>query len=372
MTTDYQAVVVGGGFFGCQLALYLRRRLSRVLLVEKHADLLLRASYNNQARVHNGYHYPRSFLTALRCRIHFTRFVTEYHECIQRQFAKYYAVARKLSKVTANQFVTFCQRIGAPLAPAPEEVRRHFNPELIEAVFAVQEYAFDAVRLREVLRRQLDQAGVEVRTGTTVDRAEPAAPDRIRLLCRGPGGETIRAEQVFVCTYSQLNQLLAASGLPVIPLKHELTELALVKPPPALQGWGITVVCGPFFSCMPFPARGLHTLSHVRYTPHLAWMDGTDAQAVLDRAPRRTNYPAMLRDACRYMPVLVGCQYVDSLWEVKTVLPVSETSDSRPILLKRHQGLPNLHCVLGAKIDTIYDALEAVDELVRPAEGKVA
>ena len=26
-------------------------------------------------------------------------------------------------------------------------------------------------------------------------------------------------------------------------------------------------MCGPFFSAMPFPARGLHTLSHVRYTP---------------------------------------------------------------------------------------------------------
>ena len=31
------------------------------------ADLMQRASYANQARVHNGYHYPRSLLTALGC-----------------------------------------------------------------------------------------------------------------------------------------------------------------------------------------------------------------------------------------------------------------------------------------------------------------
>ena len=33
------------------------------------------------------------------------------------------------------------------------------------------------------------------------------------------------------------------------------------------------------------------------------------------------------------------------------MLPSSETDDSRPILFRKHVGLPNLHCILGAKID---------------------
>jgi hypothetical protein len=52
---------------------------------------------------------------------------------------------------------------------------------------------------------------------------------------------------------------------------------------------------------------------------------------------------------------------VDSLWEVKTVLPTSEADDSRPILMRRHFGMANLHCILGAKIDNVYDALDEIE-----------
>ncbi len=63
----------------------------------------------------------------------------------------------------------------------------------------------------------------------------------------------------------------------------------------------------------------------------------------------------MIRDAERYIPRLKDCRYVDSLWEVKTVLPQSEVDDSRPILFRRNQGIKNFTCILGAKIDNVYD-----------------
>jgi hypothetical protein len=63
----------------------------------------------------------------------------------------------------------------------------------------------------------------------------------------------------------------------------------------------------------------------------------------------------MVRDAARYMPILKECRHVDSIWEVKTVLPQSEVDDSRPILFKKDQGIKNLTCILGGKIDNVYD-----------------
>jgi hypothetical protein len=126
-------------------------------------------------------------------------------------------------------------------------------------------------------------------------------------------------------------------------------------------------MCGPFFSLMPFPPQGLHTLSHVRYTPHRSWVDSGgphhDPYEDLDRSPRQSNFSYMLRDAERYLPALRGCLHVDSLWEIKTVLPASEADDSRPILLRSHFGMPGLHCVLGAKIDNVYDALDEIERL---------
>ena len=56
----------------------------------------------------------------------------------------------------------------------------------------------------------------------------------------------------------------------------------------------------------------------------------------------------------------MNCQYVDSLWEVKTVLPASEIDDSRPILFKTNFCIPNYHCIMGGKIDNVYDVIEAI------------
>ena len=186
----------------------------------------------------------------------------------------------------------------------------------------------------------------------------------------GPNGTRASAvaSQVFNCTYAKLNALLSASGIPLVPLKHELTEMALVEPPPVLASAAVTVMCGPFFSCMPFPPRGLHTLSHVRYTPHLQWHDRT-ADGYRDGDGVRTDYaegsafPRMVRDATRYLPDLARTRYRGSLWEIKTVLPRSETDDSRPILVHRDPEWPGLHCVIGGKIDNVYDLLESPEVL---------
>ena len=66
----------------------------------------------------------------------------------------------------------------------------------------------------------------------------------------------------------------------------------------------------------------------------------------------------MRSDAQRYLPMLGECRQVDSLWEVKTILPSSELADSRPILYRRDAGMARLHCVMGAKIDNVFDAVE--------------
>jgi hypothetical protein len=123
------------------------------------------------------------------------------------------------------------------------------------------------------------------------------------------------------------------------------------------------MMCGPFFSVMPFPPLGLHTLSHVRYTPHCEWRDvgGADYRDPYELfrvLRRRTRFPHMIRDVARYLPILAGSRYADSIWEVKTVLPKSEVDDSRPVLYRRDCGLPNLTSLMGGKIDNIYDILE--------------
>lgn len=365
--TDFDAVIIGGGFYGAAIAIYLSRSrgLQRILLVEKEEALLTRASYNNQARVHNGYHYPRSFTTAYRSRVNLPKFVHDWPLAVRQDFTKLYAIARRNSKVTARQFQRFCRDIGAAIEPADASLQALFEPRLIESVFLVEEYAFDSTKLTDWARRELQDHGIHVRLDTRATRISRRSGDTLAVgLAPGTGGaEEVSSRYVFNCTYSGINQFSGDYPGTAMSLKHEITEMALVEAPAALNGLGITVMDGPFFSMMPFPARGLHTLSHVRYTPHLHWSDdrGVDPYKKLADYDRGTRIDRMLRDVGRYLPSISGARYVESLFEVKTVLVKNEGDDGRPILFERHVDLPGCYSILGGKIDNIYDALEKLD-----------
>jgi glycine/D-amino acid oxidase-like deaminating enzyme len=369
----FDSIVIGGGFYGARLALALRAEGDSVLLLEREPTLLGRASLINQARVHNGYHYPRSILTSVRSRLNYDRFRAEYADAVYERFDHYYAIARSDSKTNAAQFAQFCRRVGAPASPAPESIRKLFDPARIEDVVLVQECAFDAVRLRERLSLDLNREGVDVLVGATATRVvRPGRGLSIEYTRDGrPGVAT--ASRAYNCTYSSLNAILAASGASVIPLKRELTEMALVEPPAELEGVGVTVMDGPFFSMMPYPSRpGLCTLSHVRYTPHCAWFDAPGAVPLEGdelRGGYATRFPHMVRDAARFLPAIAGARYVESLWEIKGIMPRSEQDDSRPILFRESPELPGLFSVLGAKIDSAYDVEEAVRRVKAGAGG---
>src|SRR4051794_17178888 len=128
-----------------------------------------RASYANQARVHNGYHYPRSVLTALRSRVNYPRFVAEFRPAVDESFEKIYAVGRRFSKVTADQFYQSMKRIGADIRPAPKRLAGLFDPAYVEGVFLTQECAFNATILKEIMAERVRRAGVEVRLNTSVN-----------------------------------------------------------------------------------------------------------------------------------------------------------------------------------------------------------
>ncbi len=365
--TKQDAVIIGGGFYGTAIAIYLakQRGVKRILLVERESALLTRASYSNQARVHNGYHYPRSFTTAYRSRVNLPKFVRDWPDAVKQDFTKLYAIARRNSKVTAKQFDRFCREIGAKIQPAEPSLRALFEPRLIEDVFLVEEYAFDATKLASWAASELQVCGVQIRLQTSVTAISNGPNQILQVVLKPEYGseELLTCRYVFNCTYSGLNQFKGDFPGTQTSLKQEITEMTLMQVTPALQGLGITVMDGPFFSMMPFPARGLHTLSHVRYTPHMHWNDehGIDPYQKLNRYERATRVDRMVRDVGRYLPTVLDAKYVDSLFEIKTVLVKNEGDDGRPILFEKHPELPGCYSVLGGKIDNIYDVLEKLD-----------
>lgn len=369
MQEQVDVVVIGGGFYGLRIALHLREVLGhrRVAVLEAEPEVMNRASYTNQARVHNGYHYPRSILTGYRSQVNLPRFRAEYGEAIVGGFAHYYGIARTLSKTNARQFEQFCRRIGSPVSAAPAEVTRRFDARRIEKLFLVQEPAFDSRVLRRLLLDRIESVGgIDVRTSARVTRIGGRDDDLEVTTDSG----TLRSARVISAVYAGINSLHTASGLPLVAVQHELTEMALVDLPNDLDGAAFTIMDGPFFSLMPFPSRGLHTLSHVRYTPHHRWQESGGAEVqdpyrAVRRIERRSNFASMYADVVRYFPGAAGMRHRDSIFETKSVLSRSSDDDSRPILYRADHGIAGYTCVLGGKLDNIYDVLTELEHHAR-------
>jgi glycine/D-amino acid oxidase-like deaminating enzyme len=361
-------VIIGAGIYGCYLSTLLRVAFpeSKIALIEEKHQILGAASTNNQRRIHMGYHYPKSFLTAARSRINFDRFVKDFSDSIVKDFTSIYAVPHSRSSISPSQFVEFCKRIRAPLRNAAPAIAELFDPTKIAAVFETQEYVYDVTRLREQFLARLSDSRIELLLNHRVSGLK-AEPGRYCVQAASQEGRDfeISADLVFNCTYSHLNSIFPDSD--PCPLKYEFAEMALMEMPPSLQKIGVTLVCGPFFSLMPYPGSACHTLSHVIYTPHFSYQHPFLPSATRAHPPV-SRWRHMVSDAARYLPSLTQAKYQDSIWETKAIVATEEKRDGRPILIHRHSQHPGVFSVLGSKIDNIYE-LEGFIPSWKPIES---
>ena len=105
----YDKIIIGAGLYGLYSALFCARLGQNVLVLECDDAPFKRATYINQARVHMGYHYPRSISTAVKSRGYFDRFNNDYGFCVHSEFDQVYATSSNFSWTNAEQFKKFCE-----------------------------------------------------------------------------------------------------------------------------------------------------------------------------------------------------------------------------------------------------------------------
>lgn len=368
----YDRLVIGAGFFGLHGAHLFARDGMRVAILDAEAAPMIRASQINQARVHNGYHYPRSVTTARSSAEYYDRFTQDFSSAINREFKQVYAVAGAQSLISAAGFLRFCEWAGIPAVEIDPDV--YFDPGTVLAAYETAEYSFDAGRLRHEMCERLaaEHAAdwyVPVRIAS-VDWESDA------FVLRLTDGRRIRARGVLNATYAGINQILRLFGVEPLPLKYELCEVILATVDDSLEGVGLTLMDGPYFSLMPWGYSGYHSLTAVSYTPHLTSRDplphfecqrrnpdcndsALDNCALCPQRPA-TAWPFMRALAHRYVGDRHGIAYAQSLYSMKTVLARAEIDDARPTMVEEHSKEPWLTSVLSGKIGTIYDLEEVL------------
>ncbi len=373
-------LIIGAGLYGLYSALYCARKGQKVTVLEMDEEPFSRATYINQARVHMGYHYPRSLATAMKSAGYFKRFVEDYSFCILFDFQQIYATSQHFSWTDAKEFRKFCQDAGIPCEPL--SVDRYFKEGSCDGAFLTKEYTYDAHILRDYFLEELKKyTGVEILLGREVCRiAQGGDTFEVYALCQGRE-ERYEAPFVLNATYASVNQVLKrmemGEGLPeLFGIKYELCEIILCRVNETLRDIGLTVMDGPFFSIMPFGKTGYHSLTSVTFTPHRTSFDKVpDFPCMADMACRQgmlgncndcVNRP---ESAWEYMSALArkyireeyGFVYEKSLFSMKPILKASEIDDSRPTVIRYASSKPVFLSVLSGKINTVYDLDEFLE-----------
>ena len=369
-SVSYDKIIIGAGLYGLYSALFCGKRGQKVLVLEHDDAPFKRATYINQARVHNGYHYPRSLTTAAKSASYFKRFNDDFGFCIHSEFDQIYALSSKFSWTDAARFKDFCDAAGIFCSEVP--AGRYFQDGMCEGAFLTREYTYDAYILRDHLISEIKSTGnVEIEYNVAIESIKNAGNVYEIILS---DGSVFSSGFVLNATYASVNQILdRVEGLPEndrFDLKYELCEIILCKASKALKGVGITVMDGPFFSIMPFGKTGLHSLTAVTFTPHTVSYDSTPTFSCSDGSycsakdlgncndcPNRpkTSWQYMSHLADKYLLSEYSYEYDKSLFSMKPILKSSEVDDSRPTCIKVHSEGPTLISVLSGKINTVYD-----------------
>ena len=361
----FDITIVGAGFYGLFLARYFRNRgFSKVLVIEQSDAPMMRASYRNQARIHGGYHYPRSQRTARASARHLDRFVEDFPASVSVPRKNLYGIAAEQSKVSSKKFELAMKRVGANLIPASSVDKGLFAPGKLEEVFRVNEPVVDMGKVRHQLLSDLPSAGVAIWLGSKVTDCSQETSQGVKVEVASEKGQlSVTSEWVFNCSYSGIDAL--GCDEEELFVQHEVAEIALLECPPELEDVAITIMDGPFFSCIPFPAEGKHSLTHVSLTPHLRWESkpSVNPYDLLKQKKWQPRASRMLSQASSFVPLLSRAVLAESIFEIKTVATVEDSRDGRPIFIRRSNGVPELFHILGSKIDNVYDVLEYLEAL---------
>lgn len=372
----YDKVIIGAGIYGLYSALFCCQKGQRVVVLECDNAPFKRATYINQARVHQGYHYPRSISTAMKSAGYFERFNKDFAFCINKEFEQIYATSSRYSWTDGKQFKEFCKAAGIPceeLHPAA-----YFKDGMCDGAFRTKEYTYDAMLLKEYLLQEISKYpnNCEIKYNVKIMGIEK---DQDAYLIMLEEGESLRSGFILNAAYAGVNQILDIVGFEKFSIKYELCEIILCSVNEKLKRKGFTVMDGPFFSIMPFGKTGYHSLTSVTFTPHITSNDEVPVFACQKESggtcttfrlgncndcavKPKTAFPYMANLARKYILDDYSFEYKSSFFSMKPILRSSEIDDSRPTVIREYSRKPTFISVLSGKINTVYDLDEVLGD----------
>lgn len=357
--STYDYLVVGAGIYGR----YISRKLSQhfdVVTIAKDDSLNFNqspqgtASLVNQARVHNGYHYPRSITTALHSVNYYERFKREFKAALIENFDQVYAIPKFGSMTSAKQFDKFANDLHVK---CDTHIPDCLNQQVIEGSWLTDEVAIDTKKMMQMLPLGNTFINDSIISIDYVDDAYIVTTSK---------GHKVSAKHIVNCAYAGISIIESMSSrAPQTNVVYEACEIALFQVPEEFKHIGVTFMDGPFVSCMPFDSKH-HSLTSVLHTPH--YEKYTTIDSVKDL---KSQKDVMLQQLKLYVDeeIINKFKYIKSHYVVKTI-PRNATVDDNRLIQINTGEFDDFTTILGGKLNAIYDCDSWIEEQLSKGDNK--
>lgn len=226
--------IIGGGWVGCHLAQKLKEK-HNVVIYEKNDELFNETSYNNQNRLHLGYHYSRNFKTRNLCLNTFERFVEDYLFLTEPLAKNLYCVPKNESIIDYETFKQIFEKYNI--------IEVNHNLSNIEGCVNTKEKFINFEKAKKFFNDNLSNLKVK----ENIDK------HKIKELQKN-------YDLVINCTNNQIKDKTLNNSF------YELTITLIYEKVGTVSFDALTLVDGKLFSIYPYLGNN-YTVTDVEHTP---------------------------------------------------------------------------------------------------------
>lgn len=320
--------IIGGGWYGCHLALSLIKKGYDVQIYEKNKELFSESSLNNQNRLHLGFHYPRSYKTRIQSKRGFRLFMKNYPELTKTIDLSLYAISSNNSLLDFETYKMILDSTQLSYEDVTNSLPLFVKN--VDGVIDCDELTILSRKAKKFFQEKLNKYSIFNSVITVEDCLDMANDDNF----------------VIDCTWNKIFENNNFFYEPTMILKYK--NLKKIN-------FGLTIMDGKLCSLFPFDEFST-TLSDVELTPLGMFKSAKEAYERIKKfdndeiSKRISNMETKMK---KFLPGFDDyfCE-PETYFSIKTK-PINSLNDNRYTYLIKEK--PNIFSVFAGKIDTIFD-----------------
>ena len=252
--------IIGAGFYGVMAAVEAAKRseVKQVIIFDKADGILNSAGKYNQARLHLGFHYPRSKETIMQSKTGYSYYRDRFPS-VAKDIEKNIYIIRDDGHVTCREYLDMMDssELRYRLVDSASLPFGYKDKNEEHVAIEVDEGYIDISILNAVLTDELKQHNISMRFNTEILDID-CDVGTVTKSC----GSKEHFDAIINCSYT--NPFMGFSRH-LVPIKYELCLMLLISSE-SIKNHAVTIMDGEYVSVYPW-LSDLHSVSSVSITP---------------------------------------------------------------------------------------------------------